>query len=118
MIHMSLMHLRGQRLTPTLLLSWTLPVLLATSLAAAGADHRLVDAVEDGDDDTARTLVQEGVAVNEAQPDARRRFTGPSTGTTPTSQRSSWRLARTRTRRTVTGSAPSRWRPPTATSPS
>ena len=72
---MSLKRLRGQWIEPTpkpkptYLLAWTLPLLLATGLAAAGADQRLADAVEDGDDETARTLVQEGVAVNEAQPD-------------------------------------------------
>ena len=70
---MSLKRLRGQWIeptpTPTRLLAWTVPLLLATGLAAAGADQRLADAVEDGDDETARMLVQEGVAVNEAQSD-------------------------------------------------
>ena len=45
------------------------PLLVVTAFSAAGADLRLVDAVQNRDDAGARALLEEGVEVNTAQPD-------------------------------------------------
>ena len=48
---------------------WIVPFLLMSGLTAAGADLRLVDAVQNRDTAAARALVQEGIAVNATQAD-------------------------------------------------
>lgn len=48
---------------------WLVPLLAVASVAAAGRDLRLVNAVEEQDKHTARALLKQGVDVNAPQPD-------------------------------------------------
>ena len=48
---------------------WFLPLLLIVSLAAEGSDIRLVEAVKHQDNDSARSLLEQGTEVNSRQAD-------------------------------------------------